>query len=182
MKPEKGNMRIILTGGPGGGKSSVLEALRSRGYLCIDEVARDLIKKEVALDGDALPWKDVAKFRDRMFQEQMKVYEAVDHGGIVFFDRGLVDCLAYSRLIDVEIPEEMKKLSQDNRFHELVFVTPPWEEIYRNDEERKQTFQEAIETYNQIIATYREYGYQTIDLPKVSVEKRADFILETLSI
>ncbi len=178
----KNDMYVILTGGPGGGKSAILEALRDRGYLCVDEVARDLIKEEVTAGGDALPWRNREKFRDNMFHEQLKVYESIDHDGIIFFDRGLIDCLAYSRLIGSEIPEEMDQISINTQFNKIVFVTPPWEEIYRNDEERKQSFQEAIETYNQIVAAYQEYGYETVDLPKVSVEQRVEFILERLSI
>ncbi|MBT4917455.1 AAA family ATPase [Candidatus Peregrinibacteria bacterium] len=181
-KQEKQNMYVILTGGPGGGKSSVLEVLRNKGYLCVDEVARDLIKEEVAANGDALPWKNTEKFRDNMFREQVKVYESTNHDGIVFFDRGLVDCIAYSRLIGANIPENMDQISREVKFNKLVFVTPPWEDIYQNDEERKQSFQEAIETYDQIVAAYREYGYETVDLPKVSVEDRVDFILVKLGI
>lgn len=182
MQNETGenDMYVILTGGPGGGKSSILKALCDRGYLCVDEVARDLIKREVAAGGDALPWKDSATFRDDMFREQIKVYESIDHEGVVFFDRGLIDCLAYSRLIGAKIPEEMDQISRNTRFNKTVFVTLPWKEIYQNDEERKQSFQEAIETYDQIVAAYREYGYKTVDLPKVSVEKRVEFILEKL--
>lgn len=178
----KNDMYVILTGGPGGGKSSILKALGDRGYLCVDEVARDLIKQEVAAGGGALPWKDSETFRDNMFREKIKVYESIDHEGVVFFDRGLIDCLAYSRLIDAKIPEEMDQISRNTRFNKIVFVTPPWKEIYQNDEERKQSFQEAIETYDQIVAAYREYGYETVDLPKVSVEKRIEFILEKLGI
>ncbi len=173
-------MYVILTGGPGGGKSSLLEELRSRGYLCMDEVARDLIKKEVAAGGDALPWDNAEKFRNNMLQEQVKLYNSIQHDGVTFFDRGLIDCIAYSRLIGAEIPEEMDRISRELKFKQSVFVTPPWEEIYRNDEERKQSFEEATETYNQIVAAYREYGYEIVDLPKVSVRARAQFVLEKL--
>ena len=55
---------------------------------------------------------------------------------------------------------------------------PPWREIYRNDEERKQDFAEAIASYDACIAIYRELGYEPVDVPRVSVEERAAFILE----
>ena len=179
-EPKQNKMHVILTGGPGGGKSAILSALRKRGYLCVDEVARDLIKEEVAADGDALPWLNTEIFRNNMFHRQLEAYQVIKDERIVFFDRGLIDCIAYSRLIDVEVPDEMVQISRNTPFHPIVFVTPPWNEIYQNDEERKQDFQEAIETYDQIVAAYREYEYQTVDLPKVDVEKRVDFIFERL--
>lgn len=175
-------MHIILTGGPGGGKSSLLEELRRRGFLCVDEVARGIIKEEVALGGEALPWKNAELFRNRMFEEQLKVYQTnpSQDERWIFFDRGLIDCIAYSRLEGLAIPEEMIRLSKDSPFLSTVFVTPPWEEIYCQDEERKQSFEEAIETYNHIVSSYHDYGYETIDLPKTPIENRVKFILDKL--
>lgn len=177
-----GKNRVILTGGPGGGKSSLLEELRKTNFLCVDEVARKIIKKEVAKGGNRLPWEDSKKFRDYMFEEQVKVCESIKHKGLVFFDRGPIDCIAYSNLIGVDISEEMDRIARQIKFNNLVFVTPPWEEIYQNDKERKQTFQEAIETYEKIVMAYRDYGYEPLDLPKVSVGKRIEFILKKLNL
>ena len=50
------NNLIVFTGGPGAGKTSVIEKLIELGYACAPEVGRKVIKQQVALDGDALPW------------------------------------------------------------------------------------------------------------------------------
>jgi len=181
-KASKKKMHIILTGGPGGGKSTLLKALSNRGFTCVDEVAREIIKKQVAVNGEALPWKNCEDFRNKMFEEQIKVLESAPQDDIIFFDRGPIDCLVYSQLIGADIPEEMEHICSGRKFHPLVFVTPPWKKIYENDQERKQTFDEAIETYDQIVATYRAYGYEIIVLPQVDVEKRVQFILQRLDL
>ena len=46
---------------------------------------------------------------------------------------------------------------------------PPWREIYRNDEERKQDFAEAVASYDACVATYREFGYEPVDVPRLAV-------------
>lgn len=174
---------IIITGGPGGGKSTLIQELKTRGYDCVDEVARELIQKEVERDGGALPWKNQVKFMYNMFDKTVEVYEQTlsqNNSSMIFFDRGILDVLAYANLIKAEITEEMEQKAKALHYHHQVFVTPPWEEIYRNDEERKQTFEEAIETYEQMIAIYQKHGYQTIDLPKSSVKSRVEFLLNQL--
>ncbi|PID68155.1 MAG: hypothetical protein CR968_03115, partial [Flavobacteriia bacterium] len=54
--------RYIITGAPGSGKSSLLEALKLRGYHCFDEVSRLIIKEQQQINGQLLPWDDLAGF------------------------------------------------------------------------------------------------------------------------
>ena len=171
---------IVLTGGPGSGKTSLLKALHKKNYLCIEETARAIIQQEVASNGDALPWKNTQLFRDKIFTESVKSYQDINFKGLVFFDRGILDCLAYSLLDETPISEEMTQAAKKLQFNKIVFVLPPWEDIYCNDDERTEDFQHSINIYNEIITTYQKYGYTTIDLPKKNVEERANFILQYL--
>ena len=72
----------------------------------------------------------------------------------------------------------MTKAAELFRYARTVFVMPPWREIYQNDAERKQDFAEAIASYDLAVSTYREFGYEPVDVPKVSVTERVQFILE----
>lgn len=88
MPTERSNLHVI-TGGPGSGKTSVIEALRGRGYRCVDEVGRAIIRRQVRIGGDALHWGDRAKYLELMLSHAMADYERVE--GVsepVFFDRG----------------------------------------------------------------------------------------------
>lgn len=171
---------VILTGGPGGGKTTLIEALQRQGYPCVGEVGRAVIQEQVESGGDALPWADKEKFKQKMFEAQLKAYQTSHDEKVVFFDRGLLDTLAYAKLEGLEITDEMVRLGQETRFHSMVFITPPWKEIYQNDEERKQDFEEAIRTYEHMVAIYQEYDYTVVDFPKDTVEKRISFMLEKL--
>ena len=55
---------------------------------------------------------------------------------------------------------------------------PP--EIFETDGERRHSLAEASAEYDRLLKTYRELDYETVILPKVSVEERADFVLRTL--
>ena len=68
---------VILSSCSGGGKSTILSALSRRGYQAVPEPGRQIVKEQEAIDGDALPWKNVHQFL--ITQEKEK---------FVFFDRG----------------------------------------------------------------------------------------------
>lgn len=48
--------RFILTGGPGSGKSTIIDKIMKRGFWCSKESGRGVIQDQVNIGGDALPW------------------------------------------------------------------------------------------------------------------------------
>jgi predicted ATPase len=173
---------VVLTGGPGAGKTTVLEQLRKKGYSCSNEVGREVIQQQLKQKGTALPWRDKTAFRDAMLKQELSRYREYNHQqGSVFFDRGILDSLAYSRLEGLELDEKWCYLFDELTVHKTVFLFPPWQEIFTNDAERKQDFKEAILTYEHMVSVYSEYGYTLMNVPCVSVDERTHFILNTLA-
>lgn len=171
----------IISGGPGSGKTSIIDALRSQGYLCVDEVARQIIQEQVKIDGDALHWKDQIKFRDLMLSRSIYIFEQMlDRKAIVFFDRAIPELINYCRLINCNVPQYLYNAVNLFRYNNQVFLLPPWEEIYQVDSERKQNWQEAEQTYYGISKAYLESDYQVVEVPKTPIEERVNFILRHL--
>jgi len=173
----------IVTGGPGSGKTSLLEALRSRGYTCSVEAGRGVIQDQVSIAGRALPWDDRSLFAELMLSWEMRSYRMIQETtGPVFFDRGVPDVLGYLRLTAVPVPDHIKNAAQKFRYNQTVFITPPWREIFQQDRERKQDFDQAIRTYDALAATYKALDYKLVEIPRIPVEQRARFILDHLGI
>lgn len=169
--------RFVLTGGPGAGKTTLLHALRKRGYACVDEAARSIIREQTVSGGDALPWGDTGRYADLMLGRSLCDFRWSE--GVqppCFYDRGIPDTLAYVRLIGLPESKWLRAAVARCRYDRTVFLCPPWPEIYRTDEERKQSFRTAVETYRMIRSVYIEAGYCCCEVPCVSVEQRADFI------
>ncbi|MFD1631045.1 AAA family ATPase [Pseudopedobacter beijingensis] len=177
------NNFYILTGGPGSGKTTLLKELEKRGYETVGEAGRDIMQDQIATNGIALPWKNNQQYSKLMLEKSVKDYlEKADTEtrNLVFFDRGILDTVGYMELTNQQVTEKADALARKYNYNTKVFVFPPWKEIYENDEERKQSWEEAVATYNQIKKTYTEYGYETIDVPKDSLANRADFLMKII--
>lgn len=170
---------FVLTGGPGSGKSTLLDALERLGYSRTTEAGRAIIQDQVAIGGSSLPWVDPKLFAELMLSWEIRSYRlAQGRAGPVFFDRGVPDVAGYLRLVREPVPRHVEKAIEVFRYHQRVFVAPPWPEIFRQDAERKQDFAEAVKTYEAMMATYSACGYETVVLPCVSVAERVRFVLE----
>ena len=170
---------FVLTGGPGSGKSTLIEALARAGYAGSVEAGRAVIQGQMAIDGPALPWRDPPAFAELMLCWEIRSYHlAKDQAGLVFFDRGVPDVVGYLRLLGLRVPAHMDNAARIFRYNRRVFIAPPWQAIFRGDRERKQSFDEAMRTYEAMVTTYRDYGYELIELPRATIEERVCFVLE----
>lgn len=169
----------VLTGGPGSGKTTLINALKENGYTCVEESGRKIIQQQTVQGGDALPWKDAEKYADLMLEKSIIDYIRLKNNkDLCFFDRGIPDVLGYVRLTDLPENPDLILYSLEYRYNTTVFILPPWDKIYRNDNERKQDFQTAIDTFEMMRKTYSEIGYKLVEVPCMDVFHRLEFILD----
>lgn len=173
-------MVYVITGGPGFGKTVLIEKLRKLGYQVGGEIARNIIVHQIVVGGVLLPWKDVAGFEKRIMEERIEFLNSIDIQNIAFSDRGLPDQAAFSWYKGKAISRQLNAALEENRYAKKVFLTPPWHQIYRNDQIRTETFEEAERIHRFIVEAYLNNGYELIDLPFVSPNKRIEFILQSL--
>ncbi|MBA1139089.1 AAA family ATPase [Mesorhizobium neociceri] len=169
---------FVLTGGPGSGKTTLIEAFSVAGFANSPEAGRGIIRDQLAIGGNALPWQDRALFSELMLSWELRSWQAAcDLSGPVFFDRGVPDTLGYYRLIGLPAPAHVGSVAAKFRYNRRVFIAPPLPEIFMQDEERKQTLDEAERTYHSLVGVYGELGYELVELPRAPVEERRRFIL-----
>lgn len=170
---------VVISGCSGGGKSTLLAELSARGHAVVEEPGRRIIAEELASGGSALPWNDLAAFLRRAIEMALADrITAQDHGGWVFFDRGLVD--AASALEALTGDPALRSLCMTHRYHRRMFMAPPWPEIYVTDADRKHGFDAAVAEYDRLMEAFPTLGYEAIPLPKAATALRADFVLASL--
>ncbi|WP_367165703.1 AAA family ATPase [Kosakonia cowanii] len=174
--------RFVITGGPGSGKSTVIDVLINRGYWSSTEAGRAVIQDQVRIGGNALPWADQAAFAELMLCWEMRSWhEAEGLSEPCFYDRGVPDVAGYLHLSELPTPAHLDNAIAEFPYNHVVFIAPPWREIYVQDAERKQSFDVAVSTYHAMVETYHKHDYQLIELPYVLAEERADFILSEIN-
>jgi predicted ATPase len=171
--------KIVLTGAPSTGKTSLMQRLSHPEVTCFEEVSRTLIAT-AQKEGVQNPFvsKPMA-FSEALFDQRLKDYFSERKTRIHLYDRGIHDVVAYLNQIGEKIPDTMLK-NCSKYTYDIAFVLPPWEAIYTKDSERLESFEEAVKLHQALISTYKAFGMKCIEIPKGSLEVREAFILTHL--
>jgi predicted ATPase len=170
---------VVISGCSGGGKSTLLTELARRGHVTVEEPGRRIVNQELLGDESALPWVNPFAFARRAVA--LAFADRAAHSatpGWVFFDRGLIDAAAALERLTGE--PTLAALAQAHRYHNRIFLVPPWPEIYVTDTERRNDFDEAIVEYNHLLRVYPSLGYEVFVLPKAGTPERAETVLRVL--
>ena len=173
--------KIVITGGPGTGKSSIITELIKRGYTCFEEVSRQIIL-DARKDGiDQLFLTKPLLFSELLLKGRIKQYnDASDNNNeFVFLDRGIPDIVAYMDYIGDDYPEMFIDACKTN-VYDYVFILAPWQEIFTSDSERYENFEQAVEIHKNLLNSYKKYDYNLRDVPFGTIESRADYILNVV--
>ncbi|MGB0428797.1 MAG: AAA family ATPase, partial [Flavobacteriales bacterium] len=172
--------RIVLSGGPGTGKTSIVNHLLSKDYVCFSEAFRHLLDEENELNSGINFTNTPLEFSARIYAQRLKQFQAGAEHQLSFYDRSLVDVLAYLDFIKLESPQNWIDQTKACQYHQTVFHFPFWEEIYQQDEHRIESLEQAKALDEIIQNAYLDRSYKLISVPFSSVESRADFILNEL--
>ena len=145
----------------------------------VEEPGRRIVAEERGGAGTALPWVDLAAFARRaVAMAKSDLASAVKTPGTVFFDRGLVDAaVALQFAAGIPYAETMGSVRP---YDDTVFLAPPWPELFETDEDRRHDMSAAVDEFERLQAALQDMGYDIHLLPKVSVEARADLVIETI--
>lgn len=180
--------RIVITGGPGTGKTSIINELKKKNFYCFEEIIRTLtlaVKKEsdasthisnpIAFANDPMLFNtNLLNGRISQFKQAKNIEE-----NISFFDRGIPAVLAYMAFFNQDYGDTFIKACKDNVYNH-VFLLPPWEAIYKSDNERFETFEESKKIHLLLEKIYKSFGYNIIEVPFDSIKNRTDYVLNIL--
>lgn len=173
--------RYIVTGPPGAGKTTLINAMR-HAVPCVSEPARRVLAAhrtaQHAQIGDQNPPQFVA---DMLALAIGDYAQTASHEGPVLFDRGLPDLIAYAAYYGIE-DGAVQQAIRAMRYENQVFWCPAWAAIYRTDADRTLGFEAARAFGGRVAAAYRAAGYTLINVPTGPVRARAEFLRCSMAI
>ena len=193
--------RYVLTGAPGAGKTSVLGALRERGFPVVAEAATDVISEQQGR-GVAEPWlqgdfvdRIVALQRDRLRPapagargaagaQAAEIHPAERPGTAELHDRSVLCTLALARFL--ERPEtpllaaEVARVVAAGVYERAVFFIRPLGFIVPTAA-RRISYRESLDFERLHEAAYLDHGFELIEVGAASVAERAAFIADQIA-
>ena len=165
----------FISGGPCTGKTSVVNELRRNGYDVLTEAARRIAEEK--FPGRNIGEIDRKLFQDEIFKMQKILFgDAIKNGRTVFSDRGFGDTIAYYKINNLKVPENI--FEHARTFSNFpVFVLDKLD-FYKTDGLRRESEEERERIQEEIINSYLNLGHGIINVPFMSIEKRIEFILK----
>ncbi len=169
---------IIVTGGPGAGKTTLIQALSERGFATFQESSRELIEQQSKLKDGILPWDNMSGFTALCLEIMSEQKSIASQHSIAFLDRAIPDICGYLKGAGIEPDENYIQASKG--YFNKVFVCRPHKEIYVQDDVRPYPFEEAVNIHCGLVETYQQLGYECIDVPFMEIEERVEFVLNAI--
>ena len=160
----------------GSGKSAIIEQLIKIRLKCVPEPARQILHEQRVIFARGVPEIDPDLFTQLMLSRATNFYLGnFAAETLTVFDRGIPDMIAYAELFGLDTKIYYNSANH-YKYNQCVFWFKGWKNIYKNDDERQMNFQQAYEFGERAHEIYRELGYDVIQVPMLSVDRRTEFI------
>lgn len=172
--------RYIITGAPGTGKTTLIDALRNNNFYCFEEVSRRIIISEQQTNGNKTPWEDVVGFTDLVYEKTIEELK-IPTPKTTFVDRGLPDNIAYLKLQNQIIDNQFLDFNYKQYYNTTVFILSPWKKIYVKDPQRLQSFEQTKKLHTLLLQTYKDLGFSIHFLPNSTLLERKQLIIDIVN-
>ncbi len=180
--------RIVITGAPGTGKTSVIHKLEDAKFFCFHEIIRSMTQEalksnnsKAIVSNPIISVSDPYQFNTQILNGRIDQFrDAISQKeNLTFYDRGIPDVLAYMNYFEQSYSDDFINACKKHKYDQ-VFLLPPWKDIYICDNERYESFEQAKEIHYHLSDIYTQLGYDYFEVPFGTVQERYDFILKNI--
>jgi predicted ATPase len=161
-------MKVVLTGGPCVGKSTLIEMLEARGFPVVHEQATAAIKDGID------PCTDHEAFQFNVLNRQLHAEARLSSAPLLFLDRGTFDGIPYREVYGRKVPSFFAALQPGS--YDVCFLLDTLED-WENDGVRYESADFSGEIQPYFARVYEDNGIPVIRVPVMPPEARLQFIL-----
>ncbi|MEU0206267.1 AAA family ATPase [Streptomyces canus] len=175
--------RYVLTGAPGAGKTAILHRLGELGHAVVEEAATEVIARAQAR-GEDEPWTRVSFIDEIVTLQRQRQQETSGSAAVQVFDRSPVCTLALAihlgRPVSRTLGAELERITSEEIYQRQVL-------FIRNlgfcepTSARRISYQESLVFEKVHEETYRELGYQLIDIPAGDLPRRLAAVMSVIA-
>lgn len=182
--------KIVFTGGPYAGKSTLIKYFDKLGYPVLNEVSISIINqlnRELGVEGSInFRQKQTDEFERILISRQKELEniaaaKAIKKGSdFVIFDRGVFDAMSYYKFYSKTPPKDILNMIRDIKY-DLVFVLntlPDYDA--RTETGRFETKEDSELLCRLAYEAYSETCDNVLYLPVMSVEDRYQEVISTI--
>lgn len=168
----------VITGGPGSGKTTMVNLLKARGYKTTIENARHYFDMQ-RLNGTTV--EEVRKhqedFQLKVLELQIELEKSLPPDDVVFLDRAIPDALAYYRYLNIVIDPKLSDAMHTIAYKKVFILDclPLVQDYARTEDEVAQK-----KIHTAIINVYESLPFPVVHVPVLLPHERVDFILKNL--
>jgi predicted ATPase len=166
--------RYVLTGAPGAGKTTLIDALRERGHRVVAEAATEVIARRHAA-GIAEHGPD-ATFLEEIVELQRQ-RERAAHADVVFFDRSPLCTLALAHYLGCPTPSVLRQAVDEalETYEHRAFLVRPLGFV-EPTAARRISYADSLRFAAVHEEVYRSHGFTLVDVPKAPIADRLALI------
>ena len=180
--------RVVITGGPCSGKTTIIEHLSKQGFQVVTECAIEVIEelnKDMGIEGQK-KWRkeNLVELQRILVAKQIEKESKIKAGKaeVVFFDRGMYNGLAYLRLMKKPVETELLAIIKGYTY-DMVFALETLSNFQpRAETGRTSDREKSIAIGRLLEEVYKENGIEVVFVKEMSVEERVSFIKEHLGL
>ncbi|OGJ12483.1 hypothetical protein A3K82_03015 [Candidatus Pacearchaeota archaeon RBG_19FT_COMBO_34_9] len=171
--------KIVITGGPCSGKTTIIEELNKKGFSVLRETAKEIVaaRRHIPLTKEESQIRQDLIFNEQFAKEQNAERADCD---ILFLDRGLIDGLGYSLLYSGEESIEKYLPAVKAKKYDFIFLMKLLPFDSGGFRPREENEEEAKKIQDSILELYKRLGYNPLFVPRMPVQERVEFILKVV--
>lgn len=167
----------VIAGGPCSGKTSLLKALGGA-YKVVPETAEVVINAGIAAGISVEEQrKDPMAWQMDLLEKDFALFESLAESSsneLVVTDTSFIETVVFSARAGIEMSPAVDAWLRNKRYNVVFFLAPI--EEYESTAVRMESHDVAAKISKEVQAAYRQYGYELVVVPSMSIEERCKFV------